>query len=87
MEHAGLRTGQISQVRGFADRQLRVPTDPLDPSNRRISVIVHYLSQNPAADAQDSTKAAPEGNDGSGQPAASASSTRAEPQLSPHGSV
>jgi chemotaxis protein MotB len=87
MEHAGLRMGQISQVRGFADRQLRVPSDPLDPSNRRISVIVHYLSQSPAADAQDSTKAAPEDNDGSSQPAASASSTHAEPQLSPHGSV
>jgi chemotaxis protein MotB len=48
MEHAGLRSGQISQVRGFADRQLRVPSDPLDPSNRRISVIVHYLTQSPA---------------------------------------
>jgi chemotaxis protein MotB len=45
MERKGLRTGQISQVRGFADRQLRVPGDPLDPSNRRISVIVHYLTQ------------------------------------------
>jgi chemotaxis protein MotB len=50
MEHAGVRAGQISQVRGFADRQLRVPTDPLDPSNRRISVIVHYLTQTPALD-------------------------------------
>jgi chemotaxis protein MotB len=56
MEHAGLRTGQISQVRGFADRQLRVPSDPLDPSNRRISVIVHYLTQTSAA-AEDSAKA------------------------------
>jgi chemotaxis protein MotB len=45
MEHAGLRNGQVSQVRGFADRQLRVPSDPFDPSNRRISVIVHYLAQ------------------------------------------
>jgi chemotaxis protein MotB len=43
MEHSGLRPAQISQVRGFADRQLRVKTNPLDPSNRRISVIVHYL--------------------------------------------
>jgi chemotaxis protein MotB len=50
MEHVGLRTGQISQVRGFADRQLRAPGDPLDPSNRRISVIVHYLAQSPAID-------------------------------------
>lgn len=48
MERTGLRAGQISQVRGFADRQLRVPSDPLDPSNRRISVIVHYLTQQPA---------------------------------------
>jgi chemotaxis protein MotB len=43
MEHSGLHPVQISQVRGFADRQLRVKADPLDPSNRRISVIVHYL--------------------------------------------
>jgi chemotaxis protein MotB len=70
MEHAGLRSGQISQVRGFADRQLRVPSDPLDPSNRRISVIVHYLTQNPAQssppDDEDSTTVAPEGGDDSG---------------------
>ena len=43
MERTGLRSAQVSQVRGFADRQLRVPSEPLDPSNRRISVIVHYL--------------------------------------------
>jgi chemotaxis protein MotB len=69
MEHAGLRIGQISQVRGFADRQLRVPADPLDPSNRRISVIVHYLTQSPAqtspSDDEDSTTTAPEGDDDS----------------------
>jgi chemotaxis protein MotB len=50
MEHSGLRPAQISQVRGFADRQLRVKTNPLDPSNRRISVIVHYLEA-PASEA------------------------------------
>lgn len=50
MEHTGLRNGQISQVRGFADRQLRVPNDPLDPSNRRISVIVHYMMQPASAE-------------------------------------
>jgi chemotaxis protein MotB len=65
MEHAGLRSGQISQVRGFADRQLRVPSDPLDPSNRRISVIVHYLTQTPASDDEGSTRTAPEGDDDS----------------------
>ncbi len=51
MERTGLRHAQISQVRGFADRQLRVPADPLDPSNRRISVIVHYLDPLPASQA------------------------------------
>ena len=68
MEHAGLRAGQISQVRGFADRQLRVPSDPLDPSNRRISVIVHYLTQGPALDDEGSAAAVHE-NDATGGPA------------------
>jgi chemotaxis protein MotB len=39
----GLRTGQVFQVRGFADQQLRNAKDPDDPANRRISVIVQYL--------------------------------------------
>jgi chemotaxis protein MotB len=38
----GIRSEQISQVRGFADRQPRVPAHPEDPSNRRISLIVQY---------------------------------------------
>jgi chemotaxis protein MotB len=41
MQQSGLRADQVSQVRGFADQQLRKP-DPLDPSNRRISLIVQY---------------------------------------------
>ena len=43
MQSEGLRPGQVSQVRGFADQRLRVPTAPDDPSNRRISLIVQYL--------------------------------------------
>ena len=50
MQATGLHLGQVSQVRGFADQQLRVPSNPLDPSNRRISVIVHYLDSAPAAE-------------------------------------
>ena len=42
MQTEGLRPGQISQVRGFADQRLRLPANPEDPSNRRISVIVQY---------------------------------------------
>jgi chemotaxis protein MotB len=36
----GLRQNQISAVRGFADTDLRVPADPLDPRNRRVSIVV-----------------------------------------------
>jgi len=45
MQQDGLRENQVSQVRGFADQRLRKPADPLDPSNRRISVIVQYLGK------------------------------------------
>jgi chemotaxis protein MotB len=42
MESSGLRAGQVTQVRGFADHKLRKPLLPTDPSNRRITVIVQY---------------------------------------------
>jgi chemotaxis protein MotB len=48
MEEHGIRHEQVAQVRGFADRQLRHPDDPIHPSNRRISVIVQYLAPPPA---------------------------------------
>ena len=44
MQGSGLRASQVSQVRGYADQKLRVPDNPLDPSNRRISLIVQYLT-------------------------------------------
>ena len=43
----GIRADQVTQVRGFADQRLRKPKDPLDPSNRRISLIVQYLDRKP----------------------------------------
>ncbi|MEJ5329573.1 MAG: flagellar motor protein MotB [Desulfobaccales bacterium] len=46
MEGAGLKPSQLLAVRGFADRQLRRPEDPLDYQNRRVSIIV--MLQNPA---------------------------------------
>jgi chemotaxis protein MotB len=42
----GLRPDQVTQVRGFADQRLRNLKDPFDSSNRRISIIVQYLSSN-----------------------------------------
>ncbi len=44
MQETGLRSDQISQVRGYADQRLRIPQSPEDPSNRRISLIVQYLA-------------------------------------------
>ena len=45
MQRNGLGEAQVSQVRGYADQKLRVAGNPLDPSNRRISVIVHYIEK------------------------------------------
>jgi len=49
MQLNGLGPDQVSQVRGFASQRLRKP-DALDPSNRRISLIVQYLKKPPAED-------------------------------------
>jgi chemotaxis protein MotB len=49
MEATGLAPNQVVQVRGYADQRLRVANDPLDPSNRRISVIVQYVEKTKAA--------------------------------------
>ena len=35
-----LPDGQIDEVRGYAATRLRVPEDPLDPRNRRVSIVV-----------------------------------------------
>jgi chemotaxis protein MotB len=43
----GIRIDQVTQVRGFADQRLRKREAPLDPSNRRISLIVQYLPKKP----------------------------------------
>ena len=40
MQRDGVRTDQVTQVRGYADQLLRVKNDPYDPSNRRITILV-----------------------------------------------
>jgi chemotaxis protein MotB len=45
---SGLRPTQIVQIRGFAAQQPFKKDDPADPSNRRISVIVQYLTPPPS---------------------------------------
>jgi chemotaxis protein MotB len=53
MQQHGLRTDQVSQVRGYADQKLRNDKDPLEPSNRRITLIVQY---NTPPEADEETK-------------------------------
>jgi chemotaxis protein MotB len=42
MQQNGLGADQVVQVRGFADQQLRMPEDPNNASNRRVTIIVKY---------------------------------------------
>ena len=45
MQASGLRADQVDQVRGFADQRLRTPQQPLEASNRRVSIIVQYITK------------------------------------------
>ena len=40
MVEEGLRIGQLKGVRGFADTDLRYRRSPMDPRNRRVSIVV-----------------------------------------------
>ena len=57
MQRDGLGPNQVSQVRGFADQELRKKEEPLDPSNRRITLIVQYIVRD--ADEDSPERAAP----------------------------
>lgn len=47
----GVPPQQVAQIRGFADQHLRNPTNPFDPGNRRVSLIVQYRDVPPPPDA------------------------------------
>lgn len=64
MQQNGVGGDQVSQVRGYADQRLRNLKDALDPSNRRISLIVQYLETN-QDDPDDTPGPAPEAVSGS----------------------
>jgi chemotaxis protein MotB len=64
MQAHGVRADQVTQIRGFADQHLRKPDAPLDPANRRISLIVQYVVKNnddedakPTAEGEQKTEA------------------------------
>ena len=45
LESAGLWKGQVAEVRGYADTRLRNPMDPFHYSNRRVSLLIPYMSE------------------------------------------
>jgi chemotaxis protein MotB len=59
MQQNGLAQDQVSQVRGFADQNLREKDNPLDASNRRITLIVQYIVKD-ADEESPANEAAPE---------------------------
>ena len=78
----GLSQDRISQVRGFADQRLLMKADPMNPSNRRISIIV----RNEGLDLQEEkTAQAPVSGEGKPDDAApgKAGEVAAQPQAEP----
>jgi chemotaxis protein MotB len=57
VQENGIRADQVTQVRGFADQRLRKPDNPLDPANRRISIIVQYILKSDDDDAKSAAAA------------------------------
>jgi chemotaxis protein MotB len=56
IQENGVNPDQVTQVRGFADQSLRKPDAPLDPSNRRVSMIVQYLLKQPVEESEPAAK-------------------------------
>jgi chemotaxis protein MotB len=57
LESSGLDPARVVQVRGMADRELRNPDNPLDPRNRRITIMLPFTT--PAADSTSATPPKP----------------------------
>jgi chemotaxis protein MotB len=80
MQENGLRADQVTQVRGYADQKLRIKANPLDPSNRRISLIVQYVVKDEDEDDKP-TQAAGESTPATGEPTPAAGDKPTEPAV------
>jgi len=54
----GIRKDQVSQVRGYADQQLKIVDQPLAASNRRVSMIVQWVDAPVTAEGESKEAAA-----------------------------
>jgi chemotaxis protein MotB len=50
LQRNGIGPNQITEVRGFADQRPLDAKNPFDPSNRRVSLVVHYFSSDNDSD-------------------------------------
>lgn len=57
LEANGLAPERVAEVRGMADRQLRIPDNPLDPRNRRITIFLPFTT--PSGDSTRANPASP----------------------------
>ncbi len=53
LEKSGLVSARVKRVSGFADTEPMIKDDPSDPSNRRISIILHMLPESLANEIED----------------------------------
>ena len=64
MQQDGVRSDQVTQIRGYADQMLRVKDNPFDPSNRRISILVKNAANGAPPQIKDGTVVGPVGTQG-----------------------
>lgn len=82
LQSHGVREDQVVEVRGFADMLPRDRANPLDPSNRRISVIVKYLDQPPGEGSAASGGTETDDSSGAGESAKSPDAGQKPPAAS-----
>jgi chemotaxis protein MotB len=70
LQQHGMADNRFAEVRGFADQMPRAHTDPMDPSNRRITLIVKWVDL-------------PDGGAGKGMETAGGAASTPEPQGAP----
>jgi chemotaxis protein MotB len=89
MQAHGLMPGQVDAVRGYADTRLRTPESPLDPRNRRISILVQHADAPQPSGAADSGGAEPSAHAAApvapAPPAAAPAPAPAHGGATPHG--
>ncbi len=53
IQAAGVDPGRVVEIRGYGATRLRVPERPLDPANRRISILLPFTTPSPEENVDD----------------------------------